>query len=215
VSMVKADSEAVEETLRGAIFATGMGEVKAVTLPGGGTAYVQVTGVTPATTQPLAEIAERVTKDWQSLQQELGGQRQAEALLSAARAPATAGRSLGDAAQQAKVTATVRELTLAHDAEVPEWLRPAMLDLYALPNGAVLPRVLRDGDNWLVVQLRARTPALPLSAAEAETGARVYGGQLRSDVEALLIGYLQNTATITCHQEVLQQVFGRVVNCKQ
>ena len=207
------------EAVMKALFATPENQISTpLTLPQGGVAYVETTSVTPASIPPLESIKARVVADWQALQAELAAKRTAEALLSAARAPATgaAPRTLAQAAAQAGVQGgvAVKTLTLKATDEAPTWLQPELLNVQGMAIGSTLPQTLREGGTWHVVRLASRTAGAPLNAAEQAKAARVYSRQMNGDMEALLISYLQSTAKVRCHQEVLKQVFGRPINCQ-
>ena len=211
---VKATEEALDPTLQAALFATAQGQVSPpISLPDGGLAYVETTKIEPASVPPLASIQARVVADWRTLQAELAAQRAAESLLSAARAPASGQRTLADAAAQTKVNASLSTLTFKGPTEAPKWLQPRLLEIAAAAPGTTLANVVRNGDNWHIVQVQSRTPAPAATAAAAQTAANGLSADLRNDLESLLVAYLQTTATLRCHPAGLKQVFGYDVPC--
>ncbi len=218
IPRVQATDEALPPAVLNALFNTAAGQVSPpITLEDGGVAYVATTQIEAAATPPLAKIKERVIADWRTLQTELARKAAAEALLSAARAPATAGangpRTLAEAATQAKVTATIGTLNFRGVAEAPRWLQPKLLELMAAAPGSTLPEAVRDGDSLHVVQLLRRTPAAAPQGVAAIAAAEAFATEQRQDLEALLVAYLQSQAEVTCNLAGLQQVFGYAVAC--
>jgi hypothetical protein len=197
-----------------ALFATATGQVSPpITLENGGVAYVATTQIKPAATPPLAQIQARVVNDWRALQTELALKAAGEALLNAARAPATGQRSLAEAASQAKVNAQVSTLTFQGVAEAPRWLQPKLLDLMAATPGTTLPEAIRNGETVQVVQLVRRTAAA--TPANTNAAAQAFTSEVKQDLEALLVAHLQQQAKVTCNPQGLQQVFGYTVACPQ
>jgi peptidyl-prolyl cis-trans isomerase D len=211
IARTQATDEGTEPALLAALFATASGQVSApVNLPDG-VAYIETTRIEPAAVPALATIQPMVQRDWQALQAELNAQRATEKLLAAARAPAAGPRTLAEAARQAAVHAPIKPYKLSENDMVPNWLRARLTELSALPVGQTLPTVLRDDSGWHVVRVTARTtPALITPTPEAMASLT---NELRADLEALLVGYLQAGAKITCYAAGLQQVFGAPMPC--
>jgi peptidyl-prolyl cis-trans isomerase D len=209
---VAANDEATPPAVLSALFATAAGQASPpISLEDGGVAYVATTQIEPAATPPLAKISARVSADWRALQTELATKAAGEALLNAARAPATGNRTLAEAIAQAKVNAQVSTLKFQGVAEAPRWLQPKLLDLMAAKPGTTLAEAVREGDKIHVVQLLKRTPAP--APANLGAAANALTNEAKQDLEALLVSYLQQQATVSCNPQGLQQVFGYAVAC--
>lgn len=211
IARITADDENVPAPYLTALFATAEGQVSAPVNLEDGVAYVQTTRIEPAKMPELANIKTIVVRDWQALQAELLAQRQAESVLSAARAPATGNRTLADAAKQANVTATLQSITLSDDTSMPAWLRPRLSELRAMPTNQVVPQVLRAENSWHVVRIASRAPLSVAAANPAD--AEMLQQEQRADLEALLVAYLQGHSKIKCNASGLKQVFGTDIPC--
>lgn len=211
IARTTAENEEVQPEYLAALFATAQGQTSApISLPDG-VAYVQTTRIEPATQPALESIKTMVARDWKALQAELLAQRQAESVLSAARAPATGERTLLEAARQANVAVAVQNVTLSETSTMPAWLRPRLSELRALSAGQVVPQVLREGQNWHIVRVASRGKIETVTSAAADVDLATQ--ELRADMEALLVTYLQNKADIECNASGLKQVFGTDVAC--
>lgn len=212
IAQVTADDQSVDPRLLEAGFSTAQDAVSApIPTKDGGATYVQVTAVTLATVPPLAELKDRVAKDWTALQTTLAVQKASDKVLAAARAPGV--RDLGASVANSGVSGvTVQTLRVASLEQVPEWLHRRLLDVFQQPEGAVLPTAVKDGDDWHIVRLAKREMANP-TQADLESVAKVYQQRLQADVEALVVAYLQGTAKVKCNQANLKQVFGREISC--
>src|SRR5690606_35897321 len=84
-SGVRADAQDINAEVLSAAYVTEEGETALpVPLADGGATYVQVTKVTPSRVPALAEVKERVVRDWQATQRQLMLQQDAAKVLAAA-----------------------------------------------------------------------------------------------------------------------------------
>ena len=210
-NMVKANDEAIEPHELEAGFGVQQGEVS-VPLPmkDGGAAYVQAIKINTAKVLPLAEVKDRVAADWRKVQVEMALRAQADKLLSTAREPNFKG-SLADAAAKAGISnVQISNLDVKAAVEAPNWLQRNLLDLFALPVGAVPAGAIKDGESWRLVRITSRE-SNPVATATLPEMAKVYQQRLQGDLEALLMAYLTQEAQVKLNQPMLKQMFGREV----
>lgn len=212
IPQVASDDPTVDPRILETGFSTALDAVGApISTEDGGVTYVQVTAVTLASIPLLADIKDRVAKDWSAMQESLATQRAADKLLAAARAPGL--RDLNASVANSGISGIVVDTLHVNSLEqIPEWLHQRMLDIYQLPEGAVLPTAAQNGTSWHIVRLAKRELATP-TTTDLESAAKVYQQRLQADVEALVVASLQAHAKIQCNQSNLKQVFGRTIAC--
>jgi hypothetical protein len=90
-------------------------------------------------------------------------------------------------------------------AGAPQWLHPALADVYQLPAGGVLEKPVVNGKDRVLIRISSRKPAAP---ADAQAAADAYGKALQADMENLLLRHLVATAKVKQNPTLLRQVFG-------
>lgn len=210
-NMVTAKDEGVEPQELEAGFGVAKGEVSPpLPMKDGGAAYVQAVDIAPAKIQPLADVKDRVAKDWKNARIQITLHQSAEKLLAAARAPKVEGDLASIAAKAGVTEARTEVLDMKVASDAPEWLQRHLLAIYPLPVGGTLANVVQHGDTWRVVRLASRKDVQP-TAAELPEMAKVYQQRLQGDVETLLMSYLTQQAKVKLNQGPLKQLFGREV----
>lgn len=213
-TLVEAGSGQVPAAFSDAAFATEEGEISVpLALTDGGSAYVQVTKVSEAAIPALADVKDKVVKDWQAVQQGLAMQRDANKVLENVRKVTT--RSVADAVAQSGVAgAVIEHVTLTDLKDAPSWIHRHLLEIFQLPEGGTLASVAGGTEAAYVVRLNKRSVAKPDDKMLAE-GSKVYAERLRNDLEQLMIVSLQAEARVKCNQVRLRQVFGRDIVCPE
>ncbi len=210
-NMVNAKDETMEPQELEAGFGLEKGEVSVpITMKDGGSAYVQAVDVAPARVLPLAEVKDRVANDWKNARLQSQLQENANKLLAAARDPKAQGDLANIAAKAGVSGVATSALTIKDGIDAPEWLQRDLLDVYPLPVGGVLPGVLSDKGEWHVVRVAERK-AGAVDPAKLPELTKVYQQRLQGDLEALLMSYLTQQATVKLNQAHLKQLFGREV----
>lgn len=210
-NMVNAKDEAVEPQELAAGFGVAKGDVSVpLTMKDGGVAYVQAVEIYPAKVLPLAEVVERVKKDWKNARIQTELRTNADKLLAIARAPKAEGALSAQAAKASVGGVTTEKLVITKPDEAPEWLQRNLLELYPLKAGGVLATAMKDGENWRVVRLERRDEVAPAAETLPEL-AKIYQQRMQGDVEALLMSYVTQQARVKLNQEHLKQLFGRDV----
>lgn len=210
-NMVTAKDENVEPQELQAGFNVQEGAVSVpITMKDGGVAYVQAMKVAPARVLPLDEVKPRAIADWKNAKAQTIIRMNADKLLAAAQAKGASGDFAALAAKAGIPGVSFQKLEVKRADEAPNWMQRNLLEIYPLAKGGVLPGALPDNGSLHLLRMADRVTAAPADS-ELPTTTRIYQQRLQADVEALLMGYLTENATVKLSQDHLKQLFGREV----
>lgn len=196
----------IEPALVQAAFQAEEGRVQGpVTLEDGNLAYVELTALQPAKVRPLAEVKDEVRKAYIEAQAQDALNKTAFAMVEAARKPEFARAPLSAVAKEINFGGTPGTLTVKSVADAPEWLHPALAEVYQLPIGGLLPGAVANGKDQVLVRMTSRKSTAP---TDAKTAAGTYTTALQGEMENLLLSNMVATAKVKKNLTLLRQVFG-------
>lgn len=177
----------------------------------GSSAYyvLSVTGVTPSTVRPFDEVRGEVRASWTADRRRTLASEKAQELATAALGQDLAGLVDADSANLQTDVRVLRDPAFGQ-AEISGSLRDIA---FQTPPGSAAVADAADGNGFLVVRVKSRTPGDPAAAPEAlraldEQLVRLYA----NDVLGAYQGYLERQLGFTVNERLLEDTLAQLID---